>query len=67
MSVTFVTPNEMGYLRVIEDLTKRKMSPLRPPTQQEAIQGQLGIAVNTIQDELQKNGLDHYQKQPQIY
>lgn len=62
MSVTFVTPNEMGYLRVIEDLTKRKMSPLRPPTQQEAIQGQLGIAVNTIQDELQKNGLDHYQK-----
>ena len=32
MSVTFVTPNEVGYMRTIEDLTKKKMSPLRPPT-----------------------------------
>lgn len=33
MSVTFVTPNEMGYLHVIENLTKKRMTPLRPPTE----------------------------------
>lgn len=36
VSVTFVTPNELGYLRTIEQLTKKRMSPLRPPTQKEA-------------------------------
>lgn len=33
MSVTFVTPNEMDYLHVIENLTKKRMTTLRPPTE----------------------------------
>lgn len=61
MSVTFVTPNEMGYLHVIEELTKKRMSPLRPPTQKEAFQGQIGTAVEQIQEDLEKNGLEAYQ------
>ncbi len=36
MSVTFVTPNEMGYLSTIESLTNKKMTPLRPPSDSEA-------------------------------
>ena len=39
MSVTFVTPNEMDY-HVIEELTRKRMTSLRPPTQTEALEGQ---------------------------
>ena len=62
MSVTFVTPNEMGYLHVIENLTKKRMNPMRPPTEKEAFKGQLGAAVEQIENELKDNhdGLDKY-------
>lgn len=33
MSITFVTPNEVEYLRVIEELTKKRMLPMKPPTE----------------------------------
>ena len=59
-SVTFVTPNEMSYLRVIENLTKKEMTPLRPPTQKEAVQGQIGAAIEEIQAAMTSNGLDPY-------
>ncbi len=36
VSVTFVTPMEMNYLRGIEKLTKVRMLPLKPPTSDEA-------------------------------
>ncbi|MCU7356935.1 degradosome RNA helicase CshA [Enterococcus dispar] len=60
MSVTFVTPNEMSYLHVIENLTKKRMSTLRPPTEKEAFKGQLGAAVQQIEDGLKENGLERY-------
>ncbi|MGK0551675.1 degradosome RNA helicase CshA [Enterococcus faecalis] len=60
MSVTFVTPNEMGYLHVIEDLTKKRMTPLRPPTEKEAFKGQLGAAMDTIEKSMAENGLEKY-------
>lgn len=49
ISVTFVTPNEIGYMRTIEQLTKKKMSPLRPPTDDQALHGQLKIAKAEIE------------------
>ena len=60
-SVTFVTPNEMSYLRVIENLTKKEMTPMRPPTQQEAMAGQIGAAVEEINKAMEANGLEAYQ------
>ena len=60
MSVTFVTPNEMNYLRVIEDLTKKRMTPLRPPTEKEAFKGQLGAAMDMIDEKMAENGLEKY-------
>lgn len=48
MSVTFVTPNEMDYLRTIEKLTGKEMSPLRPPSDEEALRGQMKTAVDEI-------------------
>ena len=50
ISVTFVTPNEIGYMRTIEQLTKKKMSPLRPPTDDQALHGQLKQAKEQIEE-----------------
>ncbi|MDO4679902.1 MAG: DEAD/DEAH box helicase [Aerococcus sp.] len=48
MSITFVDHHEMGYLQTIENLTKESLSPLRPPTQNEAFTGQMRQAVNAV-------------------
>ncbi|WP_338231931.1 DEAD/DEAH box helicase [Companilactobacillus muriivasis] len=52
VSVTFVTPNEMGYLRTIENLTKKRMEPLAPPTDKEVLKGQLESVKQDIKDTL---------------
>ncbi|KRN69913.1 ATP-dependent helicase [Carnobacterium maltaromaticum] len=62
MSVTFITPNEMGYLRVIEDLTKKKMTTLRPPTNAEAFEGQVKAAMETAEELVKSNDLERYEK-----
>lgn len=48
ISVTFVTPDETGYLRTIEKLTRVKMQPLRPPSDRQAWQGQLAASRKQI-------------------
>ncbi len=53
VSVTFVTPNEMGYLRTIENLTKKRMDPLAPPTDKEVLKGQLESVKQDIKDTLE--------------
>ena len=60
VSVTFVTPNEMSYLHVIENLTKKRMTPLRPPSEMEAFKGQLSAALEQVDSKLAENGLDRY-------
>lgn len=62
VSVTFVTPNEMNYLHVIENLTKKRMTPMRPPSDQEALKGQINQAVELIDEKMAENGLDKYSK-----
>ncbi|QNQ81790.1 DEAD/DEAH box helicase [Lactobacillus sp. PV012] len=59
ISVTFVTPNEIGYMRTIEQLTRKKMMPLRPPSDEEAFKGQLSAATKKV-DDLLKGNLDKY-------
>ncbi|MBS9337860.1 DEAD/DEAH box helicase [Fructobacillus parabroussonetiae] len=46
-SVTIVAPNEMDYLRAIEDLTKKRMTPLQPATLQEARIGRINGAIDS--------------------
>ena len=45
----------MGYLHVIENLTKKRMNPMRPPTEKEAFKGQLGAAMEQIQSQMEEN------------
>lgn len=40
-SITFITPDERRYLRAIEKLTKKRMIPLRPPTNEELVIDQI--------------------------
>ncbi|KRL86036.1 DEAD/DEAH box helicase [Lacticaseibacillus pantheris] len=50
VSVTFVTPGEIDYLRTIEDLTKKRMLPMKPPTAEEAFRGQLDTALTNVKE-----------------
>ncbi|WP_156889781.1 DEAD/DEAH box helicase [Planococcus lenghuensis] len=60
VAVTLVTPREMGYLRIVEDTTKKRMLPLRPPSSDEALLGQQKLAVGTLEEMVAKNSLDDY-------
>ncbi|WEV45653.1 DEAD/DEAH box helicase [Streptococcaceae bacterium ESL0687] len=51
-SITFVTNNEMGYLKAIEKLTKKEMTGMRPPTKEEAYKASLSVAFDEIKRDL---------------
>lgn len=60
MAVTFVTPREMGYLRIVEETTKKRMTPLRPPTSDEALLEQKKNAVEALSNAVEQNNLEDY-------
>ncbi|MCP1146274.1 DEAD/DEAH box helicase [Lysinibacillus endophyticus] len=60
LAVTFVTPREMGYLRIVEETTKKRMTPLRPPTESEALAGQQQLSMETLVEIVQANDLGDY-------
>jgi len=62
VSMTFVTPNEMDYLREIEKLTKVRMLPLKPPSAEEAFVGQLGVAKEAVTKLLKTTDTTKYAK-----
>ncbi|MER1958058.1 MAG: DEAD/DEAH box helicase [Solibacillus sp.] len=62
VAVTFVTPREMGYLRIVEETTKKRMTPLRPPTSEEALVGLQEDAVQTLAGLVQNNDLGNYRE-----
>ena len=51
-SITFVSPNEMGYLAIIEDLTKKRMKGLKSATAQEAFEAKKKIALKKIERDM---------------
>lgn len=63
-SITFVSPNEMGYLSMIENLTKKQMKPLRPTTAEEAFQAKKKVALKKIErdfaDETIRSNFDKF-------
>lgn len=48
-SITFVSPNEMGYLSIIEGTTKKRMKGLKPATAEEAFQAKKKVALKKIE------------------
>ena len=59
-SVTLVTPREMGYLRIVEETTKKRMTPLRPPSADEALAGQQEESMKTLAELVQNGELGNY-------
>ena len=51
-SITFVSPNEMGYLQIIENLTKKRMKGLKPASAEEAFQAKKQVALKKIERDL---------------
>lgn len=49
LSITFVSPNEMGYLKIIEDLTKKRMKGMKPATAEEAFKASKRVALKRIE------------------
>ncbi|MFC3931973.1 DEAD/DEAH box helicase [Streptococcus dentapri] len=65
-SVTFVAPNEMGYLSIIETLTKKRMKGLKPATTEEAFQAKKQVALQKIErdfaDEATRANFDKFKR-----
>ncbi|MGU7936389.1 DEAD/DEAH box helicase [Streptococcus suis] len=65
-SITFVSPNEMGYLAIIEDLTKKRMKGLKPATAEEAFEAKKKLALKKIErdfaDETIRGNFDKFKK-----
>ncbi|MGV0168068.1 DEAD/DEAH box helicase [Furfurilactobacillus sp. WILCCON 0119] len=62
-SLTFVTPNEMDYLREIEKLTKVRMLPLKPPSAAEAFAGQLAAAETKVAELVDRTDTTKFEKE----
>ncbi|GAA6236723.1 DEAD/DEAH box helicase [Apilactobacillus micheneri] len=60
VSMTFVEPNETSYLRDIEKLTKVRMLPLKPPSADEALKGQLKAATKQIGSLIKKTKVEKF-------
>lgn len=60
LAVTFVTPREIGQLRLIEQLTKKKMTRRPVPTMVEAIEGQQRITMEKLLRVIDEEDLSPY-------
>ncbi|CRK85132.1 DEAD/DEAH box helicase [Neobacillus massiliamazoniensis] len=60
MALTFITPREKSYLAVVEKTTKRKMERMKPPTLDEALEGQQRAVVDKINQTIETNNLQYY-------
>jgi ATP-dependent RNA helicase DeaD len=66
-AITFVSNNEMGYLKLIEKETKQQMAPLSPPSSQEVLEGQLNTVVENLTQNIEDGSLeDYYEKGSQL-
>lgn len=60
VAMTFITPREKPYLFVVEKTTKRKMERMKPPTLDEALEGQQRAVVDKIEQTIEENNLQFY-------
>lgn len=60
-AISFITPREIGHLKLIEKVTKSKMKRMSPPTNKDARVGQQQIAVTNILKTIKENDLNSYQ------
>src|SRR5690625_1474872 len=59
---SFVTPREIGHLKVIQGVTKSKIKRMMPPTNKEAERGQQQLAVEKLLKTISEKDLKSYQE-----
>lgn len=62
LAMSFVTPREIGQLKNIERTTKRKMDRMKPPTLDEAIEGQQKMTIEKLLSTIEGENLSYYQR-----
>ncbi len=60
IAVTLVTPREVKYMKVIESMTKGKITRLPVPTVKDAFKGQQMLAVEKLLDAVEKGNFSNY-------
>ncbi|AEG60410.1 DEAD/DEAH box helicase [Desulforamulus ruminis] len=61
-AITFVTPREIHHLRMIENITKRKITRQSVPTMKETIEGQQRLTVERLLKIVEEGDFQHYYK-----
>ncbi|MFC0471638.1 DEAD/DEAH box helicase [Halalkalibacter kiskunsagensis] len=62
LALTFATPREMDHVRVIEQVSKKKMAKVQKPTHEQAIKGQQELAVEQLRSLIASGDADNYRK-----
>ncbi|MEH7123283.1 DEAD/DEAH box helicase [Bacillus sp. JJ1773] len=62
VAMTFINPREKSYLQVVERTTKRKIEKMKPPTLDEALEGQQKAVVERILQSVESNNLQYYKQ-----
>lgn len=60
VAITFVTPREIRHLRIIEGITKGRITRQPIPTMKEAFRGQQRLAVEKLLSAMEKGGIENY-------
>ncbi|WP_317978342.1 DEAD/DEAH box helicase [Niallia endozanthoxylica] len=61
-AVTFVTPRETDHLRIIENMTKKKMMKMPIPTTHDVLAGNQKVAINQLLETIENNDYQEYKR-----
>ena len=62
LAVTFVSPREIDHLRIIENMTKKKISKMPIPTMHDVLAGNQQAAINQLRETIEENKHQEYKR-----
>jgi ATP-dependent RNA helicase DeaD len=65
-AMTFVTPREIDHLKIIENMTKKKMAKMPIPTTHDVLAGNQQAAVNQLRETIESNNYQEYKRLAEI-
>jgi ATP-dependent RNA helicase DeaD len=61
-AITFVSPREIDHLKIIENMTKKKMTKMPIPTMHDVLAGNQQAAVNQLRETIESNNYQEYKR-----
>lgn len=61
-AITFVTPREIDHLKIIENVTKKKMTKMPIPTMHDVMEGNQQAAINQLLETIESNDYKEYKR-----